>query len=801
MDGSKQNLKSDADENDPDVTKIELVQHHLEKMHISNVTADDIKDILSTNIAPDDPEQTAEFIKLEQKSASGIILPYDPTVHMLGAENRGNVTCYLDSLLFAMFAKLDAFECMLKSTFPADDARLKLATLLRIWVNMLRSGKLIRTDLLICFKTKLIQESLSDCGWADAKLLEQQDTSEAFAFLTETLQLPLLSLQVDLFHQGKGDKDDHKVVYERLLNLAIPSDPDGKGIKLEDCLEEYFNARVDVLRDHEEAKKGSMDDKGDGSPLLSQNTIRLIRSEEAGTSPLVASPVDLTPSQQSFGNPMERSMSEASASHSVYRVHSQDGPSHENQGTEEGSPTSPNARIRSTSVIQRVVLHDDGRPTGTEGEVMKKRAKRKGSTVVKAVTIPAWQFFRLIPWHALTPNEPRSDSEVALNFDQRPVVGICLKRYAMTEFGQAQRHNTFIDIPDSLRLPHFMLAGGPNLEEDLYGLSTEYKLVLQSVVCHRGDSLHSGHYISFARVAPKLLTGNRRHDFDPPPDYEEAQWVKFDDLEAKSRITYVDDIKQALKVEMPYLLFYQIVPMVDMPRASTDGTETNPPSYNESKTSMELNCDLSSSAFGRLTGHHRDDLQAIDLGPRSKPPSIRLSADMDHPARGTFDPSWVTSHTGSTPNASRRESMANTESPAVTPGGASPVMAPSDEPTASRLSRAASRFALGRQSRPESQSGEGRLSFSMTRLGGLMKSSKEPLIEPPPSNGLQTSASNSTAPISETSAKGPDSPVDGEKHGATPQTQKHKHRGKTKDKDKAEKQKAGEQPERECSVM
>lgn len=121
-------------------------------MHISNVTADDIKDILSTNIAPDDPEQTAEFIKLEQKSASGIILPYDPTVHMLGAENRGNVTCYLDSLLFAMFAKLDAFECMLKSTFPADDARRKLATLLRIWVNMLRSGKLIRTDLVSTHK-------------------------------------------------------------------------------------------------------------------------------------------------------------------------------------------------------------------------------------------------------------------------------------------------------------------------------------------------------------------------------------------------------------------------------------------------------------------------------------------------------------------------------------------------------------------------------------------------------------------------------------------------------------------------
>lgn len=407
-----------------------------------------------------------------------------------------------------------------------------------------------------------------------------------------------------------------------------------------------------------------------------------------------------------------------------------------------------------------------------------------------------------IAWHALTPNEPRSDSEVALNFDQKPVVGICLKRYAMTESGEPKRHNTFIDIPDCLRLPHFMLAGGPKLDEDVYGLSTEYKLVLQSVVCHRGDSLQSGHYISFARVAPKLLTGNRRHDFDPPPDYEEAQWVKFDDLETESRITYVDDIKQALKVEMPYLLFYQIVPMVDLPRTSTDGTETGPPSYNESKKSTEINGDLSSSAFGRLTGNHRDDLQALDLGPRSKPPSIRLSADFDRPARGTFDPTtWVTSHTGSTPNASRRESMANTESPAPTPGGTSPLITPVDESTASRLSRAASRFALGRQSRPQSQSGEGRISFSMGRLGGLMKSSKEPLNDSPSSNGLQISASNSTGP-SDISTKTPDSPVDLEKqHTPVPQKERHKHREKKRDKEKTEKQKAGDQPERECTVM
>lgn len=64
---------------------------------------------------------------------------------MLGAENRGNVTCYLDALLFAMFAKLDAYECMLKND-SSDENQRKLAALLRLWVNMLRSGKLIHSD-------------------------------------------------------------------------------------------------------------------------------------------------------------------------------------------------------------------------------------------------------------------------------------------------------------------------------------------------------------------------------------------------------------------------------------------------------------------------------------------------------------------------------------------------------------------------------------------------------------------------------------------------------------------------------
>lgn len=461
-----------------------------------------------------------------------------------------------------------------------------------------------------------------------------------------------------------------------------------------------------------------------------------------------------------------------------------------------------------------------------------------------------------------------------MNFDQRPVVGICLKRYAMTESGLPKRHNTYIDIPESMRLPHFMLADGPHIEEETNGLATEYKLVLQSIVCHRGDSLQSGHYISFARVAPKLLTDNRRHDFDPPPDYEEAQWVRFDDLDIGNRVTFVDDIKESLKVEMPYLLFYQIVPMVDAPFPSTESTAGGPPSYDESKNSLDIlrsatsdetpssstqglvahhdhqasastqalvahhEHKASDSAHGLVTHHehkasasaqglvthheHQASASTGRLG-HSKPPSIRLSADVERPSRKwlegismNFGGSYVESV------ISRRQSVALTDSaaqtPSITPDAQSPAMAPVDEPTSSRLSRAASRFNLGKQSRPASQSGEGRISLNLSRFGGLIKTSKEPLPEPP---ALNISSANSIGhpspqPASPTSLEKqlhhppgnekPDKPdrhdksEKHEKHEKVEKTEKHKHKRK-KSKEKNEKQKSGDQPERECVVM
>lgn len=83
---------------------------------------------------------------LLEESEEGIIRYYDPNVKLLGAINREGVTCYLDALLFAMFARVDSFEAMLYKNFE-DESRKQLASVLRLWVNLLRAGKLITTGI------------------------------------------------------------------------------------------------------------------------------------------------------------------------------------------------------------------------------------------------------------------------------------------------------------------------------------------------------------------------------------------------------------------------------------------------------------------------------------------------------------------------------------------------------------------------------------------------------------------------------------------------------------------------------
>ncbi|KAI0398064.1 cysteine proteinase [Xylariaceae sp. FL0594] len=690
-----------------EAAKIELVKQKLVSLGLDLPGLEDryILYALNSKHASMDVDKAIEILLLQQDAISGVITSYDPAVHMVGAENRGNVTCYLDALLFAMFAKLEAFECMLKADVRDDEPRKRLVVLLRLWVNMLRSGKLIDTEM-----TERIQDALADCGWKEAQYLEQQDTSEAFAFITDKLQLPLLTLQADLFHHGKNDDADHKVVFERLLNLAVPADPDGKGIKLEDCLEEYFNSKVDVLREGSDEKKmldrrdtyaSPSPSSGLGSP---KSNIRVVHEEFAGTP---------TSSRSFFARGIESDTDARVA-----------GPEFEAGPSDSGSTLVLRPqRSRTDSIIRRVVIDKQEKKQDTQSRGLVEKARERAS-VVKAVTIPAWQFFKLIPWHSSESIEPQNDSDVAMQFNQRPVVGICLKRYMMDQDGVMKRQNTYIDIPESLTLPHFILDDR-HVEEG--SLSNEYRLELQSVVCHRGDSLHSGHYVSFSRVAPRLLTFNRRHAKDAPPDYEEAQWVKFDDL-APERVVPVDDIKLALKEEMPYLLFYQIIPTFPLSAtASSVGSKgPGPPAYGEHAPPLVITGadeGQDQENVSRKTSSYFENSSGLP----SAAPSVRFSVDSERPARHSFAEDDALYPPSPYPT-SRRASIAYGDLFAAntdwTTNGHQPAVSPGEETTAQRLGRAAAKFKSSNRSRPPSQAGE-RLSQAMSKLG-LIRTSDEP---------------------------------------------------------------------------
>ena len=409
-----------------------------------------------------------------------------------------------------MFSRLDSFEAMLYNSFN-DIQRNRLSFLLRVWVNLLRSGHLITADI-----TEKIQRAIAECGWQEAAELHQQDASEAFTFVTEKLDLPLLTLKMDIFHTGKEDAaDDHKFINERLLDVAIPEDPSGqrKEITLEECLEAYFNNRIEVRRYLE--RRSTLSSMRPGTDV----------KEKGGSVHVETAEIDPDPTP---GTPTSR------------------------------LPPRPTNKRRSQSIIQERYFPpraESSYSSLTNIESKESGRSRTGS-IRKEVMMPAWQFFSLIPWY--TDHAPSSDAQVAAHFSsKRPVLGLCLKRYAFHN-GKSVRLNTYVDIPIEIGLPHFIQDDQMLDSSAPFG---NFKLSLQSAVCHRGSSTHSGHYVALVRGTS-------------PSDSASSYWLRFDDL-ASERITLID-IEKALKEETPYLLFYQITPVDGDPGQITVGEKSRP---------------------------------------------------------------------------------------------------------------------------------------------------------------------------------------------------------------------------------
>ena len=522
---------------------------------------------------------------------------------------------------------------------------------------------------------------MASCGWKEAAELCQQDVSEAFTFITSTLALPLLTLKMDIFHTGKEDvSDDHKFVNERLLELAIPEDPgDGRVITLEDCLEMFFNNKIEVKR--------YLDMLERRNTLSSMRSRRSVDSTKAHTSHVEVAELDNSqPSSPVAQQPQV----------SAIPV----------------SPVRPTAqRHRAPSIIQEHYISEKSEMLDCPSSIDEKGPLP--GRVRKEVMMPAWQFFSLIPWY--TNSIPSNDAQVAAHFSStRPILGICLKRYSMLPNGTAVKRKTHIDIPLEIGLPHFIQDDTMSEDGPAFG---NFKLSLQSVICHQGVSVESGHYISLVRSPD-------------PKSQGEDRWMRFDDL-AKERVAYVN-VEQFLREESPYLLFYQVIPIEDDSGNITESehpitNDENPPAYSDSQGSRDSA--MVDSAVADLSSSTRASYLSNGVNLDFNRPSLEIH----RPSLDEFIPDSPRGRSSIV--SEMRQSIAFSD---ISTGSAradylsTPQIGISqaDGPGTLTASRRGSKTTnASSKSRPNSQLGEKRMSTSLSRLASRMSRDK---LTPPP---------------------------------------------------------------------
>ena len=82
------------------------MRERLTKDGYTNIEDRQLQYGLFSKHANGDIDKGLELVRLFQESVEGVLKKYDPEVEMQGAVNNNEVTCWLDSLLFSMFAQL-----------------------------------------------------------------------------------------------------------------------------------------------------------------------------------------------------------------------------------------------------------------------------------------------------------------------------------------------------------------------------------------------------------------------------------------------------------------------------------------------------------------------------------------------------------------------------------------------------------------------------------------------------------------------------------------------------------------------
>lgn len=211
------------------------------------ITRQSCANALASEFADGDPSKATTLIQFFRAAADGYVTPVcrrnGTYLPLRGAINVRGVSCYVDSLLVAMFSRMENFEPLLYKR-PYDRDTDRFATWLRLFVNLLRNGERVTADIV----TGLMAAAVS-AGWATCSPLSQQDAAEFFVFVTEKLLMPLLVLRVDIAHAGREQEEfDHKLIKEQLLYLPVPGTEQDPPLLLEECFEIYFSNVINVSR-------------------------------------------------------------------------------------------------------------------------------------------------------------------------------------------------------------------------------------------------------------------------------------------------------------------------------------------------------------------------------------------------------------------------------------------------------------------------------------------------------------------------------------------------------------------------
>lgn len=628
---------------------------------------------LTSHFAEGDPNKAIVLIQFYLDAAAGYVTSIykrnGSFLALRGAVNYGGVSCYLDSLLVAMFSRMDNFEPLLYKKHYEDKATEQFATWVRLFVNLLRNGERITDDIV-----EALMATAVAAGWTEGcSPISQQDAAEFFVFLTEKLKMPLLALKVDIAHAGKEVEEyDHKLIREQLLYLPVPGTEEDPPILLEECLEVYFSNAINVSRHLSlPSVQGSVQFSpsssiSKGGPRHSNFEIHLQQQAQNSRHRSYSIMSLTSPSLRKTRQSVEETLllpPMPSASHATSFLASltvpgasplQRSKTHQQQmlhiGSDEGfdpleesdsavlSTPEPNSRTGSEQptdhTVETLIQESPSTPStpqagslpsyhqlfgfneDKQAEARVRDMKKSIWTSNNEIMLPAWMFLQLMPFYAdISPNrDPNLENleadEVANHFKQtRPVLGFCLKRYLLDEHGTPQRNNRTVIVPEEINMPSFVADDSD--QKQAFGC---FKLVLESAVFHRGNTIHSGHYLALLSEDVARIRKHSSHSsssFEGPwsptsiksplhkiegenapvssdinailqaspntnarfaasnasltfaPSNSGKKWYMFDDLQSGGERIKEVDFTTVFASETPYMLFYRMVSLED----------------------------------------------------------------------------------------------------------------------------------------------------------------------------------------------------------------------------------------------